>query len=182
MPYYTPAAYSMSHINISQRMEKKNPLICQMIVWTHPLCYETPFLFYTHDNKISKGNKLMFIVINKADRRNRATSCWHFNAWSPQSQSNSSQRKQWLILFPPRRKCQTLQCCINRRLWLCSKIEDRNPLPGVTLEARSPTSPPVSLSLLLFLFFFLCVWSIFELISFDLLAFHLLRFTYAFSF
>lgn len=70
---------------------------------------------------------------------------------------------------PFRRKCQTLQHCINRKLWLCrAGLGDRGQEPPPWGHTDGKVSHLSSLPpLLLFCFFsvWVCVWSIFELIS-----------------
>lgn len=73
--------------------------------------------------------------------------------------------------LPPRRKCQTLQCCINRRLWLCrARAWDRGQEPPPWGHTDSKVSH-LSTLLLFFVFLSVGVWSIFELISLDLPVF-----------
>lgn len=63
--------------------------------------------------------------------------------------------------LPPRRKCQTLQCCINRRLWLCrAGAWDRGQEPPPCGHTDSKVSH-LSTLLLFFVFLSVGVWSIF---------------------
>ncbi len=98
LPGCTGSFQHVSCQNFPKGWRKKRSQIRQTAVWAHPSS-----LFITDDYEVShleKGTNTCLSVMNKTNRTNRATSCWHFSARILLSQSNIGQGKQWLTLSP----------------------------------------------------------------------------------